>query len=511
MVPLCPYVSLVPSNASNLLVKPRSLPASGAIPFRRVSSSFILGPKPNERMKNKALNTKKRKKNRNKIQLNEQWEKINPDAAGIDIGSREHYVCVPSDRDAQNVRRFGTTTPELEAMAEWLRQCAIRTIALEATGIYWIAAFQLLERKGFQVILVNPRQTKNVAGRKTDVLDCQWIQKLHTFGLLGASFRPADPYCVARTYLRLRDDLVACRSTQIQLMQKALHQMNVQLSHVLSDISGESGMAIISAILAGQRDPLAMAKLANLRVKASKARIAQALVGDYRAEHLFALQTAYDMYLAYEAKIRDCDGRLIKELDNLPDKVDLQAKPLAPLAEGKTVNAALRRGLYLKLGVDLTAIEGIGGLVGLTMLTEVGPDLSAFPSEKHFCSWLGVCPDNRISGGKVLNTRTRRVVNRLADALRIAATTLERSQSALGAFYRRMKAKLGAAEAITATAHKLARLIYRLIKHGEAYVREGIEKYEKKNQERKLKAVRKMAESLGLKILEPEAVALSVS
>jgi transposase len=462
-------------------------------------------------MKSKATSTQDRKRKKNKIQLNDQWEKVNPDAAGIDIGARENYVCVPAERDAENVRRFGTTTPELKEMAQWLQQCGIQTVAMEATGVYWIATFQLLEKSGFQVVLVNPRQVKNVTGRKTDVQDCQWIQKLHTFGLLGASFRPADPYCVARSYVRLRDDLVANRSTQIQLMQKALHQMNVQLSHVLSDISGQSGMAIIEAILNGERNPLLLAGLVSKRVKSSKDRIAQALVGDYRPEHLFALQTAYDMYLAYEDKIRQCDEQLIKELENLPDKVDLKLKPLPPRAPKKQIDEGLRTGLYRKLGVDITAIEGIGARVGLAMLTEVGPDLSAFRSEKQFCSWLGLCPDNRISGGKVLNTRTRRVVNRLADALRIAATTLQMSQSALGAFYRRMKAKLGAAEAITATAHKLARLIYRIIKHGEAHVQEGLEQYEKKNQQRKLKAVRKMAESLGLQILEPEQFAQSVS
>jgi transposase len=294
-------------------------------------------------------------------------------------------------------------------------------------------------------------------------------------------------------------------------MQKALHQMNVQLSHVLSDISGQSGMAIIEAILAGERNPVALAGLVSKRVKSSKERVTQALVGDYRPEHLFALQTAYDMYLAYEAKIGQCDERLIQALENLPDKVDLKLKPLPAKAPKKQIDEGLRTGLYRKLGVDITAIEGVGARVGLAMLTEVGPDLNAFGSEKQFCSWLGLCPDNRISGGKVLNTRTRRVVNRLADALRIAATTLEQSQSALGAFYRRMKAKLGAAEAITAAAHKLARLIYRIIKHGEAYVREGLEQYEKKNQERKLKAVRKMAASLGLQLLEPQQLAQSVS
>ena len=445
------------------------------------------------------------------MQLNEQWERINPDAAGIDIGAREHYVCVPAGRHKESVRRFGTTTPELEQLAQWLLECRIKTVAMEATGVYWIAAFQILERRALQVLLVNPRQVKNVSGRKSDVLDCQWIQKLHTFGLLAGSFRPADPYCVLRSYARLRDDLVARRSTQVQLMQKALHQMNVQLSHVLSDISGESGMAIIAAILAGERNPVALAALASKRVKSSKERITQALVGDYRPEHLFALQTAYDLNLAYQGKIDQCDERLIQEMAKLPDKVDLKSKPLPAVDPKKQIDQELRAGLYLKLGADITAIEGVGARVGLAMLTEVGPDLNSFASQKDFCSWLGLCPDNRISGGKVLSTRTRRVVNRLADALRIAATTLERSQSALGAFYRRMKAKLGAAEAITAVAHKLARLIYSLIKHGEAYVREGLEQYERKNQQRKLRAVRKMAESLGLKLLEPEHLSHSVS
>ena len=454
-------------------------------------------------MKNKSANHQKPTQKNKKIRVDDYWEKINPDAAGIDIGARENYVCVPSDREAQPVQHFGTTTPEIEAMAKWLSQCRIKTVAMEATGIYWIAPFQLLERKGFQVTLVNPRQVKNVTGRKSDVQDCQWIQKLHTFGLLGASFRPADCYCVTRSYMRVRDDLVASRSTQIQLMQKALHQMNVQLCHVLSDISGESGMAIITAILAGERNPVVLAGLANRRVRSSKERIAQALVGDYRTEHLFALQTAYDLYLAYQGKIDQCDQCLSQELERLPERVDLVARPLPPASEKKQINEDLRAGLYRKLGVDITAIEGIGTAVGLTMLTEVGPDLDAFKSEKHFCSWLGLCPDNRISGGKILNTHTRRVVNRLADALRIAATTLQRSQSALGAFHRRMKARLGAAEAVTATAHKLARLIYRLIKHGEAYVREGIEQYEQRNKKYKLQAVRKMAESLGLKLVEP--------
>jgi hypothetical protein len=286
--------------------------------------------------------------------------------------------------------------------------------------------------------------------------------------------------------------------------------MNVQLSHVLSDISGESGLAIIEAILSGQRNPLALAKLASKRVRASREKIAQALVGDYRPEHIFALQTAYDLYRAIDGKIQECDQQLLQQLDSLPDRVNLQEKPLPPSAKKQT-DETLRAGLYLKMGVDITAIEGVGALVGLTMLTEVGPDLSAFASEKRFCSWLGLCPDNRISGGKILSARTRRVVNRLTDALRIAATTLQASQSALGAFYRRMRARLGAAAAITATAHKLARLLYRLIKHGEAYVRQALEEYEQKNHQRRLRAFRKMADALGAKILEPEPLAVAVS
>jgi transposase len=444
--------------------------------------------------------------------LDESWEKMNPNAGGIDIGARELFVCVPSDRDKEAVRRFGTKTPDLEELAQWLKDCRIETVAMEATGIYWIGTFQLLEKKGFKVVLVNPRQIKNVTGKKSDVMDCQWIQKLHTFGLLGGSFRPADPYCVARTYMRLRDDLVAGATTQIHLMQKALHQMNVQLGHVLSDISGTSGMAVIEAIIAGQRDPVALAALASRRVKSSKDEIAKALVGDWREEHLFCLAQAHQMYQRYQADIAECDEKLVAELEKLPNKVDPNVKPMpAKLDPKKSINEKLRLGLYCKFGVDVTAIEGIGPTAALTFLTEVGADLSAFPSEKHFCSWLGVCPDNRISGGRVLSSRTRRVVNRLADVLRMSATTLKSSQTALGAAYRRLVAKLGPAEAITAMAHKLARLLYSLIKYGHEYIRTGMAEYEKKNADRKMKALRRMAQSMGIKLLEPQTLTTGVS
>jgi transposase len=459
-------------------------------------------------MRKKVQNHKKRKK---KITVDQAWPLINPNAAGMDLGSREHWVAVPEGRDVQSVRCFGTCTPDLEELAQWLKKCGITSVAMEATGVYWIPVFQLLERSGFEVVLVNARQTKNVAGRKSDVSDCQWIQRLHTYGLLGASFRPADPYCVVRSYLRYRDELVGARSTQTQHMQKALQQMNVQLMQVLSDINGLSGLTIIEAILNGERHPLKLAAMVDRRVKSTQSAIAKALIGDYRAEHLFQLKTAFELYHTYEAKITACDEELARELGKLPDRVDVKLKPLPAKTNHKPIDENFRLGLCLKLGVDLTAIEGIGALVALTTLTEVGPDLSRFKTEKHFTSWLGLCPDNRISGGKVLSCRTRRVVNRLSDALRLAATTLERSQSGLGAYYRRMKAKLGAAEGVTATAHKLARIIYRMLKHGEDYVRQGMEDYEKKYHARKLEGLRRAAESIGFQLIEKQIVAEPVS
>jgi transposase len=459
-------------------------------------------------MKTKIPNPKKQKR---KVSIDQNWEPIHLHAAGIDIGSREHWVALPADCAGERVRRFGALTPDLEALADWLKEAGVTRVAMEATGVYWIAPFQVLEGRGFKVLLVNAKQTKNVSGRKSDVLDCQWIQRLHTYGLLGGSFRPADPYCVVRSLLRYEGELVAGRSVQIQHMQKALLQMNLQLGHVISDISGESGLAIIGAILKGERDPVRLAGLAHKRIQSSQELIAKALIGDYRREHLFVLQMAFELYHAYDAKITACLEELTREVARLPDRVNVAVKPLPPKAKGKKIEEALRLALYQKLGVDVTAIEGIGATTALTLLTEVGPDLSAFKSEKHFASWLGINPDNRISGGKVLSCRTRRVVNRLSDALRLAASALEHSQSALGAYHRRMKAKLGAAEGITATAHKLARILYRLVKHGEAYVREGLEKYEKNYQEQRLKRLQKQAQSLGFHLVEAQTVAGAVS
>jgi transposase len=461
--------------------------------------------------------TSKNKKQNKKISIDAGWEPINLHAAGVDIGSREHWVAVPPQVGKASLRKFGAFTADLEAMAEWFKQCGVTSVAMESTGVYWIPLFQILERRGFQVILANARQIKNVTGRKTDVQDCQWIQRLHTYGLLRGSFRPEDPYCVLRTYLRYRDELVGARTTQCQHMQQALLLMNVQLSHVLSDVTGVSGLAIIGAILKGERNPIKLAALAHSSVRASQQTIAKALVGDYRAEHLFVLQQTYELYQVYEAKINACDEQIVREMANLPVKVDPILKPLPTRKAGrkpaldKMVGVDMRPELYKRFGVDLTAIEGIGVLTGLIFLTEVGPDVSRFRSEKRFCSWLGLCPDNRISGGQVLSSRTRRVVNRLSDALRIAASTLDRSQNALGGFARRMKARLGAAEGITATAHKLARILYRLIKHGEAYVRQGLDDYEKKYAARKLNALQKTAKAFGFELVPKQGLTPSVS
>lgn len=466
---------------------------------------------------NMKSNTRRSKKKKDKLSIDQGWEAINPHAAGIDIGAGEHFACVPPQATPINVRRFGTFTADLEALADWFKECGVTSVAMEATGVYWIPVFQILEERGFDVILVNARQTKNVAGRKTDVQDCQWIQRLHTYGLLQGSFRPEDAYCVLRTYLRYRDELISARSTQCQHMQKALQQMNVQLAQVLSDVTGVSGMAIIQKILEGERDPAKLAALVDRRVRATSLQIQKALKGDYRQEHLFVLQQAFSLHGTYEQKINACDEQIVRETATLPEKVDPTHQPLPPRKAGRPAckdrmqDKDMREVLFRKFGVDLTAIEGIGMTTALVILTEVGPNMASFRTEKHFCSWLGLCPDNRISGGKILSSHTRRVINRASDALRMAAVSLERSQSALGGFFRRMKGRLGAAQAITATAHKLARIIYRLIKHGEAYVRQGMEAYEAKFQERKLHALTKTAMSMGFTLIAQQGVTNPVS
>jgi len=427
---------------------------------------------------------------------------MNPHAAGLDIGSAEIWVCVPADRDPQPVRAFGTFTPDLAALADWLRACGIETVAMESTGVYWIPAYELLEARGFKVYLVNARHLKNVPGRKSDVQDCQWIQQLHSFGLLSGSFRPEAEMCALRAYLRHRATLVEHRAAHIQHMQKALHQMNVQLTQVLSDITGETGLQIIRAIVAGERDPLKLAQYRDRRCAHSPADIAKALTGHYRAEHVFALQQALALYDFYTTQIQACDAEIERHYSALKPVLDVAQHPLPPSRKTNThsKNAPafdVRTHLYQLTGVDLTAIDGLNEATAQTILSEIGTDMSKWPTEKHFCSWLHLAPHNDISGGKVLRSRILKGQNRAAQALRLAAQAVGRTNTALGAYYRWMRAKFGPERAIVATAHKLARIVYHLLKNREPYQDIGREEYEQRVREREVAQLQRKAAKLG--------------
>jgi transposase len=412
-------------------------------------------------------------------------------AAGIDIGAREIYVAVPADRDPQPVRCFPTFTEDLHRLADWLQSCGITTVAMESTSVYWIPLYQILEARGLEVCLVNARYYQNVPGRRTDVCDCQWLQYLHAVGLLRASFRPKAQVCVLRSLLRHREHLVQAASSHVLHMHKALDQMNLQIHHVLSDITGVSGLAIVDAILAGERDPQRLAQLRHARVQASETIVGKALVGDYREEHLFTLRQSLAAYRYYQQLIAECDRAIETQLRAFDRKLDASAQPPRPVKSlsrprrGYEPSFDLRGHLYRILGVDLTTVPGLSVLTVHTLLSEVGPDLSSFRSASAFCSWLGLCPDNEKSGGKVLAARTRKVKSRAALAFRLAANSLHRSQSYLGNYFRRMRAKLGAPKAITAAAHKLAR----------------IDQYQKRSRIRTTARLKAQAASLGFQLL----------
>lgn len=432
---------------------------------------------------------------------------INPNAAGIDIGSQEHYVAV----GAGKVRSFGCYTPDLEEMARWLLECGVETVAMESTGVYWIPVYQVLQSKGLDVNLVDARHAKNVPGRKTDVSDCQWIQQLHSYGLLRSCFLPDADIAVLREYWRQRATLVESASREILHMQKSLEQMNLHLHKVLSDITGVSGMRIIRAIVAGERNPVTLAGMRDSKVKKSEDEIAKALSGNYRDEHLFTLKQALELYDIFAGKIRECDLKVEECLKHFEDKADPE-KFESKAGKSRRKNQPyfeLDRELYRVTGVDLTAIDGIDSLTAQTIISEVGYDLSPFPSENHFASWLTLCPNNQINGGRISKRRSRKSQNRIATALRIAAQSLSRSKSALGAFFRRMKAKLGPAKAITATARKLACLVYRMLRYGMSYVDAGQQQYEKRYQEQQLKMLESRAAALGYSLVNIETGVVS--
>ena len=435
---------------------------------------------------------------------------LNLNAAGIDIGATRHYVAVPAGRDAVCVRDFGTFTTELNRLADWLVQCGIDTVAMESTGVYWIPVYELLESRGLEVKLVNARHVKTVPGRKTDVLDCQWLQQLHTFGLLAGAFRPPEQLCVLRAYLRQGANWVRYAAVHIQHMQKALNQMNVQLHHVVSDITGVTGMKIIRAIVAGEQSPQRLADYRDYRCKQSREVIAQGLTGNYRPEHLFALKQALELYDTYHAKITECDQAIEQFLQTFDSRLEPTTLPLPPprrphQPERNQPRLELRTELYRITGVDLTRIDGISAYTALVVVSEIGLDMTRWPTYKHFTSWLGLCPGNKKSGGKVLSGKTKPSANRAAAALRLAAQGLHHSQSALGAYFRRQKTRLGAPKAATATAHKLARLIYSMLKHGTTYVDAGQDYYEQQYRQRVLQNLQRKARAMGYQLVTVES------
>jgi transposase len=424
-------------------------------------------------------------------------------AAGIDVSADEIVVAVPPDRDPEPVRVFRTFSPDLIALLTWLLACRIDTVALESTGVYWVPLYELLEQHGITPYLVNARHVKSVPGRKSDWNDAQWLQKLHALGLLRASFRPDAEIASLRTLVRYRAELIAHRAPHILHMQKALQQMNLQLERVLSDIMGITGQAIIRAIVAGERDPVRLAQQRNPACKSSTETIAKALTGTWKDELLFVLQQALLIYDVYTAQIVVCDRQIEQYLQAMDSRGEPDAAlPDLPAAKAKSKSknrpAFNARAQYARiLGVDLVAVMGLSASGVQTIISEIGTDMERFPTVKHFCAWLGLAPRNDISGGKVLRSRTQKVVNRATQAFRQAAQSVSRSDSAIGAYYRSMRARKGPQQATVATAHKIARIVYHLLKYGEAYEAESADAFEQKRQERELRHLSRRAQKLG--------------
>ena len=436
-------------------------------------------------------------------------ERINPNAAGIDCGSEAHYVAVPPERDATPVRAFTSFTADLHRLADWLTACGVTSVAMESTGVYWIPLFEILEARGFEVVLVNARHVKNVPGRKTDVVDCQWIQELHSVGLLRGSFRPPAAIAALRAYLRHRETLVHSAATHVQRMQKALVQMNLQLPVVISDITGVTGLRILRDIIAGQTNPHALAQHRDHRCQASEVEITAALTGHSRPEHVFVLQQNLELFDAYQGQLAACDTAIEAHVHTLAAHAPTPANPLPdPRTRKKPRNNEprfeIRTPLHQLTGVDLTQIDALGPYSALRLLAEIGTDMSRWPTEKHFTSWLTLAPHNKISGGRLLSSKTQPSANRAAAILRMSAMTLGRTDTALGAFYRRLAYRVGKAKAITATARKLAILVYRTLKDGLRYQDPGAAAYDAQHRTRVLRHLRQRAATLGFSLLNRE-------
>ncbi len=433
-------------------------------------------------------------------------ERLHPHAAGIDCGSAEHFVAVPPDRDTAPVQSFPTFTGDLHRLAEWLTACRITHVAMEATGVYWIPIFEILDARGFQVILVNARHVKNLPGRKSDVSDCEWLRDLHILGLLRGSFRPADGIVALRGYLRHRTTLIESAGALVQRMQKALVQMNVQLPLVVSDITGVTGLRILRDIVAGQRDPQQLAQHRDYRCHASEGEIVAALTGNYRPEHLFALQQNLELFDIYQRQLAASDVAVEAHLAQLaatttPPPAPLPAARRRQKPRDNEPRFDVRTPMHQLTGVDLSQIDGIGPYNALRLLSEIGTDMTRWPTEKHFTAWLTLAPQNKISGGRLLSSRTQPSANRAAAIFRLGAMNLGRTQTALGAFSRRVAFRIGKAKAITATARKLAVLVYRTLKGHLVYVDPGAEAYDAQDRTRIVRRLRHRAEHLGFGLI----------
>lgn len=439
---------------------------------------------------------------------------VHPNAAAIDIGATMHMAAVCPDRATEPVRSFGTFTTDLQKLADWFAECGVNTVVMESTSVFWIPIFELLDARGFTVLVVNARDAKHVPGRKTDVSDAQWLQRLHSYGLLRPSFRPKGKIAELRAYVRQRERLLEYAASHIQHMQKALTEMNVQLHHVVADITGVTGLRIIRAILAGERNPKRLASLRHYSCHAKAETIEKALTGNYRAEHIFALEQALALFDTYHEKVSTCDIRIEEVLNELNTGRKQPQKPLPPPTRRNTAKANgptfdVRKTLFILLGKDITKIDGLGPYLSLKLIAECSDDLSAWHSAKHFTSWLGLAPSNKISGGKVLSSRTRRCGSRAAALLRLAAVSVGRTATALGAFYRRLSARIGKAKAVTATARKIAVLFYNSLRHGMEYVDPGVSSYETRYRKRIVDNLHRRAKAFGfvLQPIEPVPVA----
>jgi transposase len=423
---------------------------------------------------------------------------VRPHAAGLDIGAEEIWAASPPGEHPDSVGKFGTFTADLQALVTWLKSRGVHTVAMESTGVYWIPVYDMLERAGLEVFLVNAHHVKSVTGRKTDLLDCQWIQKLHACGLLRGSFRPDERTVATRSLFRHRAELVREAASSVQRMQKALTQMNVQLHHVVTNITGKTGLAIIEAMLSGERNPAVLAKLRDRRCKSDEATIAKALTGTWREEHLFTIRQHLETWKHFQTQIAATDAAILTAVDNIPDDPNASSTAAGPAKPGQDgMGFDARTICHQKLGVDLTAIDGIGVGTAMTILTEIGTDFSRFPNSAAFCAWLGLAPNTRITGGKPISSRVKRTRNRANLALRQAAAALRRSKSALGAVARNLERRLGAARSIVAMAHRLARYVYAMITRGAAFVASSLEELEIRRRARRHAHLNQLAADLG--------------